>query len=158
MRLTLALSDESATLRFARRLAALAAVGDVLALSGDLGMGKSVLARAFIRARAGDEGLTVPSPTFTLVQAYELAGGPVWHVDAYRLADAGEAAELGLDEAFATAITLVEWPERIAGLIPAHALRLRLEDGPDAGARVLIIDAPDDWAARATALAGDDGD
>jgi tRNA threonylcarbamoyl adenosine modification protein YjeE len=152
MRATVSLPDESATVRFARRLAGVARTGDVLALSGALGAGKTAFARAFIRARAGDEGLVVPSPTFTLVQAYDLPGGLVWHVDAYRLAGADEALELGLDEAFAAGITLIEWPEHIAALIPAYALRLALADGPDPGARALSLDAPDGWDARLPAV------
>lgn len=148
MQAVLALADESATARFARRLAAVARPGDVLALSGSLGAGKTALARAFIRVRAGDDSLAVPSPTFTLVQVYDLASGPVWHVDAYRLAGPEEALELGLDEAFAAAVTLIEWPERIAPLVPAAALALRLADGADAEGRTVAIDAPAGWAAR----------
>ncbi|MEZ5667609.1 MAG: tRNA (adenosine(37)-N6)-threonylcarbamoyltransferase complex ATPase subunit type 1 TsaE [Alphaproteobacteria bacterium] len=149
MRTTIiALADEAATARFARALAAEAVAGDVIALSGGLGAGKTALARAFVRARAGDPALVVPSPTFTLVQVYELAGGPVWHVDAYRLADADEAVELGLDEAFATAVVLIEWPEHVAGLIPQSALRLALADGPDPDARRLTATAPPLWEQR----------
>lgn len=153
----LLLPDERATARLAGRLAALARVGDVIALHGDLGMGKTAFARAYIRARAGDDALAVPSPTFTLVQVYELADGPVWHVDAYRLGAAGEAVELGLDEALASAITLVEWPDNIAALIPAQALHLTLTDGPTPDSRRILIVAPADWQARlATVLAGHD--
>ena len=151
------LADEAATVRFARRLAQLCRPGDVIALSGPLGAGKSVLARALIRARAGDPELVVPSPTFTLVQPYELPGGAVWHVDAYRLAGADEAVELGLDEAFATAITLIEWPENIAGLVPARALRLRLAEGAGEAARRIDVDAPEAWSDRLAALCDADG-
>lgn len=146
------LEDEAATARFARRLAGLCRRGDVVALSGTLGAGKTVLARAFIRARAGDPALVVPSPTFTLVQPYELADGAVWHVDAYRLAGAEEAVELGLDEAFDTAITLIEWPENIAALVPATALRLRLDEGATENARRVAISASEAWADRLAAL------
>lgn len=152
MQATLALADETATVAFARRLAVVAAPGDVVALSGALGAGKTALARAFIRARAGDDALAVPSPTFTLVQVYALPSGSVWHVDAYRLSAPDEALELGLDEAFVDAITLIEWPERIAGLLPADALLLGLEDGPGADARTLVIEAPARWEARLAAL------
>ena len=91
----IALADEAATARLAARLAALARPGDVLALSGGLGAGKTVFARAFLRARAGDRALEVPSPTFTLVQAYDLPGGAVWHLDLYRLSDPSEVWEIG---------------------------------------------------------------
>ena len=152
MHAVLDLADETATIRFARRLAAVAEPGDVLALSGALGSGKTALARAFIRARAGDPSLAVPSPTFTLVQVYELPSGTVWHVDAYRLAGAEEAGELGLEEAFVEAITLVEWPERVAALIPASVLSLHLGDGGAPETRRLEIVAPAGWEARIAAI------
>lgn len=148
MKATLDLRDELETAALARALASVASAGDVIALHGDLGLGKSAFARAFVRARAADDALTVPSPTFTLVQVYELPGGTVWHVDAYRLASADEAFELGLDEAFATAITLIEWPERVAPLIPDRTLRLYLTDGPTSEARCLSIEASASWDAR----------
>lgn len=146
------LRNEAATERMAQRLAAVAQTGDVLALHGTLGMGKTALARAFIRARAGDEALTVPSPTFTLVQTYELSTGAVWHVDAYRLASADEAVELGLDEAFATAITLIEWPEHIADLIPESALHIHLTDGSSPGSRRATLVPSDAWRTRIASL------
>ena len=142
------LPDETATARFARALAAVARIGDVITLAGDLGAGKTALARAFVRARARDDALVVPSPTFTLVQVYMLSDGPVWHVDAYRLSSADEAVELGLDEAFATAITLIEWPGHVADLIPSDALRLTLEDMVEPDARQLIVGAPVAWQSR----------
>lgn len=142
------LQDETETVRMAQRLANVARAGDVVALHGTLGMGKTAFARAFIRARAGNDALTVPSPTFTLVQIYELPNGAVWHVDAYRLASADEALELGLDEAFATAITLIEWPENIAELIPESALHLYLTDGPAPESRQFRLVASAAWRAR----------
>src|SRR5690606_34220382 len=91
------LADEAATARLGEDIAAILAPGDAILLSGDLGMGKTTLARALIRALAGDDGLDVPSPTFTMVQPY--AGRvPVHHFDLYRLASADELAELGLGE------------------------------------------------------------
>jgi tRNA threonylcarbamoyl adenosine modification protein YjeE len=124
--LTLSLPDEAATVAFAEDVAAILAPGDLVALSGDLGAGKTTLARALIRALADDTRLEVPSPTFTLVQTY--AGGrlPVAHFDLYRLADANELDELGLDEALATGAVLVEWPERAAGRLPARCLDIGL--------------------------------
>jgi tRNA threonylcarbamoyladenosine biosynthesis protein TsaE len=111
--------------------------GDTIALSGPRGAGKTSFARGFIRARAALQGAgavgEVPSPTFTLVQIYDLPGGAVWHVDLYRLTDPAEVFELGLDDAFADAITLIEWPERAGDLLPADRLDLTLSfgDGPD---------------------------
>ena len=120
------LPDEAATIRLAEDLALALKPGDCLALSGDLGAGKSTLARALLRAIADDEALEVPSPTFTLVQSYELRI-PVSHFDLYRLGDASELDELGLDEALASGICLVEWPEMAEALLPRDRLTLRLE-------------------------------
>ncbi|MBN9242367.1 MAG: tRNA (adenosine(37)-N6)-threonylcarbamoyltransferase complex ATPase subunit type 1 TsaE [Mesorhizobium sp.] len=120
------LTDEAATDRLGEDLAMALRPGDVLALSGDLGAGKSTLARALIRALADDAGLDVPSPTFTLVQSYDTRI-PVHHFDLYRLADASELAELGFDEVLTDGAALVEWPERAAGSLPASAVTVTLE-------------------------------
>ena len=153
--LTLDLPDLAATLALAGRLAALLAPGDVILLAGDLGAGKSELARAVIRARAGAE-LEVPSPTFTLVQTYELADIVLGHSDLYRLADADEAVELGLDELWRHGALLVEWPERAAGLWPAERLEIGLlpwpERGPDA--RRAQLRGTGRWCALIPSLAG----
>jgi len=122
MRLSLPTEDD--TIALARRLAAQARPGDMLLLSGPLGAGKSTFARAFIRALAGDERLTVPSPTFTLVQCYETPRGEVWHYDLWRLDGPGGLEELGWDEA-EQKIVLVEWPERLGALVPGDAKTLR---------------------------------
>src|SRR5437016_9040493 len=103
------LPDEAATAAFAARISALAEIGDVIALKGELGAGKTSFARAFIRARGGAE--EVPSPTFTLVQLYELGDATVWHFDGYRLRHPEEAWELGIEDAFCDGISLIEWPE-----------------------------------------------
>ena len=124
--LTLVLPDPEATEALGRRLAGLARAGDAILLEGPIGAGKSSLARAFIRARLG-EAEEVPSPTFTLVQVYEDDGTEIWHADLYRLTHPDEVWELGLDEAFQTAICLVEWPDRLGGHLPPDALDLRLE-------------------------------
>ena len=151
----IALADEQATAALARRLAVLARPGDVVALSGGLGAGKTSFARAFLRARAGDPALEVPSPTFTLVQAYDLPGGAVWHLDLYRLSDPSEVWELGIEEALADAILLVEWPERMGPLLPEGSLWIELAPGAGAGARVAAIDAPEAWKGRLAALPAD---
>src|SRR5579871_3208575 len=113
-----ALPDPTATARLAAGVAPLARIGDVVALHGALGSGKTSFARAFVAARAG-RVIEVPSPTFTLVQTYDLPNGPVWHFDLYRLERPDDAIELGIDEAFADAISLIEWPERLGALLPA---------------------------------------
>jgi tRNA threonylcarbamoyladenosine biosynthesis protein TsaE len=111
----------------AARLARLARPGDALLLRGPLGAGKSALARAFLRAAAADPVLEVPSPTFTLVQSYPLAGGTMaHHFDLYRLNGPNGVPELGWDEA-REGIVLVEWPERLGALTPDDALEVTLE-------------------------------
>lgn len=121
----------------AAALAAVAGAGDVFALWGDLGVGKTTFARAFLRARghAGD----VPSPTFTLVQIYDPGGPTVWHVDLYRIAAVVDTAELGLDDAFADAITLLEWPQRLATALPADRVDVTLQMTTAADRRNLTV-------------------
>jgi len=132
---------------FGATLAAVAETGDVIALFGELGAGKTTLARGLLRG-LGLEG-EAPSPTFTIVQTYEPPETrlPVWHCDLYRLEDADEAIELGLDEAFGMALVIVEWPERLGDDLPAHALRLRL-DGAGEPERRLTALVPPAWEAR----------
>jgi len=122
---SLLLADEAETAELARRLAAAARPGDVIALEGDLGAGKSSLARAFIRRLAG-EGEDVPSPTFTLVQFYETPALRVAHFDLYRIDRAAELTEIGLDEALDEGAAIIEWPERLEGHLPANRLDIEL--------------------------------
>ncbi|MDJ0628523.1 MAG: tRNA (adenosine(37)-N6)-threonylcarbamoyltransferase complex ATPase subunit type 1 TsaE [Rhodobacter sp.] len=118
--------SEDDTRRFAEALAPSLRAGDLILLSGGLGAGKSFFARALIQKRLRSSGLAedVPSPTFTLVQTYDDGAAEIWHCDLYRLGDASEIAELGLDDAFETAICLVEWPDRLDEDVQAGALRL----------------------------------
>ena len=147
------LPDEAATAALASRLAAIARLADVIALKGELGAGKTSFARAFIRA-LGATG-EVPSPTFTLVQVYELPAATVWHFDGYRLRDPEEAWELGIEDAFTGGISLIEWPERFGPLLPARRLDVALSAGATAAARRAVIDAPSDWAPRLAGLAAE---
>lgn len=127
--LTLELPDAAATATLGRRLAPRLRAGDLLALHGDLGAGKTTLARALIHALPGPPGSAeeaVPSPTFTLLQLYEREVATVWHFDLYRLRAAGEVWELGWEEALAGGLVLVEWPERLGDLLPAGALSITL--------------------------------
>jgi len=145
------LPDEAATAALAARISALAEVGDVIALKGDLGCGKTSFARAFIRARGGAE--EVPSPTFTLVQIYEVGSVAIWHFDLYRIRSPEEAWELGIEEAFADAISLIEWPERAAAVLPARRLDITLRQGPTQDSRRAELVGYGDWEARLAALA-----
>jgi len=145
----LALADEAATAALARAVARDARPGDVIALWGDLGAGKTRFARAFIGALAGeDEGEEVPSPTFTLVQSYDTPAGTVWHFDLYRLDSPDEVLELGFEEALADGIALIEWPDRLGPLLPRDRLDLALEFADAADARVARLTGQGAWAER----------
>lgn len=105
-------------------------VGDTLLLEGPVGAGKTHFARHLVQSLL-DVPEDVPSPTFTLVQVYETSGPEIWHADLYRLTSCGEIEELGLSDAFETAICLIEWPERLADLRPKNALELSFQPDPD---------------------------
>ncbi|WP_431282875.1 tRNA (adenosine(37)-N6)-threonylcarbamoyltransferase complex ATPase subunit type 1 TsaE [Humitalea sp. 24SJ18S-53] len=126
----LALENLAATEALAARCAALARPGDAILLEGPMGAGKSAFARAFLRAAAGNPDLEVPSPTFTLVQPYDLPAGPAHHFDLWRLAGPEDLLELGWDEA-REGIVLVEWPDRLGNLRPQNALEITLTPGED---------------------------
>src|SRR6516225_3312779 len=127
------LPDEAATAAFATRISALAATSDIIALKGDLGAGKTTFARGFVRARGCKE--EVPSPTFTLVQIYELDSVAIWHFDLYRLKSPKEAWELGIEDAFIEGISLIEWPDRLGLLLPQRRLEITLLFGEQPEAR-----------------------
>lgn len=126
-----ALPDLDATARLAARLARLLRRGDIIGLTGPLGVGKTAFARALIAAMGGKE--EVPSPTFTLVQVYEVGPVPVWHFDFYRLAKPADAYELDIEEAFAEGVSLIEWPEHLGALLPGERLDLALDFADPAG-------------------------
>ena len=138
------LEDEQATAALGAALAAVARSGDVITLSGPLGVGKTALARGFI-AGLGHDG-DVPSPSFAIVQPYEDVVPNVWHVDLYRIEDASEIDELGLDSA-AESILLVEWPERAHAALWPEALTLSLDFGAK-GERILTAKVPPSWESR----------
>jgi tRNA threonylcarbamoyladenosine biosynthesis protein TsaE len=154
--ITLVCENEAATIRLGRRLAGLVRDGDVIVLDGDLGSGKTVFARAFILALGG--GPEVPSPTFTLVQSYELEPGAstgaqskpgaVHHFDLFRLGGPGEVAELGLEECLARGVTLIEWPDRLGPLLPVDRLDMRFEFDVAAEARRVHLTGFGDWPDR----------
>src|SRR5438874_2107718 len=120
------LPDEQVMRRLMIDIASALEPGDLVTLSGDLGAGKTTFARAMIRHFAGDETLEVPSPTFTLMQIYNLPRFPVVHIDLYRLSGAAELAELGFDDLPEDAVVLLEWPDRAEGLLPPDRLDVAL--------------------------------
>lgn len=138
------LADERATAEAGAALAAVLRRGDVIALSGPLGVGKTALARAVLAALG--HGGEVPSPSFAIVQPYEQLEPPVWHVDLYRIEQASELDELGLDAA-SDAAMIVEWPEKAGKGAWPEALRLTL-DFTTSGARRLTAEVPASWQGR----------
>ncbi len=131
---TVALADEKATQRLAVDIAAALAPGDLITLSGDLGAGKTAFARALIRHLAGNDALEVPSPSFTLMQSYDLPRFAVLHADLYRLSGPAELAELGFEEVTPGVVTLLEWPDRAACFLPADRLDVAFTLSPQHGA------------------------
>lgn len=132
--------DEAATAHLGTRLASLSQRGDVFALYGTLGMGKSVLARAFIQSLTRAE--EVPSPTFTLLQTYEAPGYEIYHYDLYRLKSPEEVFELNIEEAFYTGVCLIEWPEKMGGYLPRNVLKVTIT--PYEKGRSITIDCLDE--------------
>lgn len=147
----LVLADLAATRAFARRLAATLRPGDVVGLRGVLGIGKTELARALIQARAA-AAIEVPSPSFTLVQDYALGGLVIRHIDLYRIEDASELVELGLDAPAEDEVWLIEWPERAGTLLPEDRLDVTLTPGDSPDGRVVSLDAGPSWQARLAEL------
>jgi tRNA threonylcarbamoyl adenosine modification protein YjeE len=132
-RFDLALADETATRALAVDLAAALEAGDLVTLSGDLGAGKTTFARALIRHLAGDDQTEVPSPTFTLMQEYELPRFPLVHADLYRLTGAGDLNELGFMDVAENAVVLLEWPDRAGDLLPPDRFDVALTLSPAQG-------------------------
>ncbi|HEY4076832.1 MAG TPA: tRNA (adenosine(37)-N6)-threonylcarbamoyltransferase complex ATPase subunit type 1 TsaE [Rhizomicrobium sp.] len=136
-----ALADLDATARLGAAIAEGLQVGDAVALWGDLGAGKTTLARAILRALGVSED--VPSPTFTLVQAYDTPRLAISHYDLYRLKHVREIEELGFDDALAQGAVLVEWPERAPEALPPDALHVQLSFND--GARRAKLTGPARW-------------
>jgi len=144
------LDSEAATTALAGRLAPLAVPGDVIGLWGGLGTGKTVFARAFIRAR-GNPDEEVPSPTFTLLQVYDPAAGfsgSVYHFDLYRLSAPEDAHELDIEDAFAEGVSVIEWPDRLGPLLPDERLDVTLAHGTSPESRRLTLSGNGGWQAR----------
>ncbi len=143
------LPDAAATQALGKRLGARLAPGDVVCLGGNLGAGKTTLARGAIEAWTGQRE-EAPSPTYTLVQTYEGERGELWHVDLYRLKRPEEAWELGLEDAFAHAACLIEWPERLGGQLPRD--RLDIELTPHGEGRRAALAAHGAWRTKLDAI------
>ncbi|MBO0738807.1 MAG: tRNA (adenosine(37)-N6)-threonylcarbamoyltransferase complex ATPase subunit type 1 TsaE [Alphaproteobacteria bacterium] len=152
--ITVDLPDVAGTAELAARIAALAKPADIIALKGELGTGKTTFARAFIRA-LGNSDEEVPSPTFTLVQVYELDRVSVWHFDLYRLLSCEEAWELGIEEAFSEGISLIEWPERLGLLLPDRRLEVNLAFGDRPETRRITLVPGGEWCTRLAPNAAD---
>jgi tRNA threonylcarbamoyladenosine biosynthesis protein TsaE len=149
----IAVADEAGLGRLAADLARLARPGDAILLIGDLGAGKTTFARYFIRAHGIED--EIPSPTFSLVQTYDAEAGAISHFDLYRIENERELDELGLDEALADGITLIEWPDRLGSLMPADRLEIAIDFGAEETARVVTLRGYGGWADRIRAMAGD---
>ena len=151
-RIRIDLENAAATEALGAALAPLLRAGDAICLSGDLGAGKSTLARGLIAARTGAR--EAPSPTFAFVETYEAADLSLWHFDLYRLEAPGDVWELGYEDALEDGAALIEWPERIGALAPENALSLRLEI--EGERRIAVIKADESWAMRLAAAGIDD--
>ena len=150
--------DEAATVALAELLEAQLQRGDVIALAGELGAGKTVFARALIRAALGpgSKNIEVPSPTYTLVQVYETTSIDIWHFDLYRIGHPEEVRELGFEEALAGGTAIIEWPERLGPDLPSDRLELTFEYvGADANARTIGLEGKGSWSTRLAELSED---
>ena len=148
----LSIHTEAGTIALATALTQVVSPGDIVLLEGDLGAGKSFLARAFLRALAGDPQLEVPSPTFSLVQPYRFGDVECMHADLYRLSDESEAEELGLfDE---NTIRLIEWPDRLPELIDEAGFAIELLNVPskETERTVVVKLSPESWKQLAALL------
>ena len=140
-------ANEAATEALATKIAEICGVGDMVALYGNLGVGKTVFARAFIRARVGEDE-EVPSPTFTLVQSYECDPIPIYHFDLYRLNTSDEILELGFEDCMANGSVLVEWPDRLGSYIAPDRLDVEIRQGALTDQRHIRLTGHGYWLAR----------
>ena len=145
-------ADEASVARLAERIALKLSQADVIALTGDLGAGKTTFARALIRAVLGDPEAEVPSPTFSLVQTYSSPRLELAHLDLYRLAGDDDLIEIGFDELVANGAAIVEWPERAPGLVATNRLDIHLAQGTSPESRVIEFKGSGTWAPRLARL------
>ncbi len=140
MSLSIVVKDESETHQFAKKIASLCKTGDVILLKGGLGVGKSSFARAFVNAFSPAEEIEVLSPTFTLLQTYDVADVQIWHCDFYRLERIEDAIEIGIEDGLNHAITLIEWPEIMTRLLPEDVLEINMSYGGGQTSRIIAIE------------------
>lgn len=155
----LRLRNIAATERLASQLSGASRSGDVICLAGELGSGKTTFARFFIRSRASRRGIEVaevPSPTFTLVQIYELPDSNIWHFDLFRLEHSDETIELGIEDALRDGICLIEWPDRLPELAFSARLDLTFTFGESEDERHVRIVGDQTWFKRAVGLLRDE--
>ena len=138
------IESEADMLKFGSLLAAVLEPGDVIALTGDLGAGKTTLSRGMIQSLSGE--IEVPSPTYTIVQAYDMSSFELWHCDLYRLERPEDVFELGLLDMIDDVVSLIEWPERMGEYLPDHALTIIIEF--DGDGRQLSLSGPEHWARK----------
>lgn len=150
--LTVSLDSEDDTVRFASKIWRVAQRGDVIALWGSLGVGKTTFARGFIQAATSAQE-EVPSPTFTLVQMYDSPVGPINHFDLYRIDHEDEVVELGIEDAFVDGITLIEWPGKMGHWLPHDRLDLEIQSNDSSTSRTAILTGyGSTWQERLSAL------
>ena len=153
---TVLLKSEKETLALGSALARVAEAGDVITLSGPLGAGKTVLARGFVAERVGPE-TNVASPTFTLAHVYDSVTPPIWHFDFYRIETPQDVEELGLDDALAAGISVIEWPDRALAWLPVERLDIVLSNDGQSEARKALLSASSQWGSRVEALIAERG-
>lgn len=153
--------DLKGVMKLAGDLSVILRTGDVVALSGDLGSGKSHLTRALIRAAAHDQAFEVPSPTFTLLQPYDALlkdGGAIWHYDLYRLEQPEDITELGFEQGLSLAASLIEWPEKMGSFLPENSLVITIKAGKTLGqgetSRTYGFFGDEVWQERLSQLGG----
>lgn len=147
--LTIAIPTEEETKKIAHLLASILQKGDIIALFGDLGMGKTTLSKYILQSFGFED---IPSPTFTLVQTYATPTQTFYHFDLYRLKTTEEIWELGIDEAFYEGICLIEWPERLANILPETALHCYFKQEKNTSERSLVFKGPASWQSRLTKI------
>ncbi len=141
------IKTQAETEEIAHKIAQICDIGDVIALYGDLGVGKSVFSRSFIRALTTPDE-EVPSPTFTLVQVYESDHGELYHFDMYRLENPDDCFELGIEEAFSDGVSLIEWPTKMGAYLPWDCLKIEIANGEGETERTMEFSSQGPWLDR----------